>query len=223
MIINNIDAVRGALLAGFGLLAMGTPQAAALVQDATESTRSCRQNAMPACRELNQVVSFNLRTGQQRAAVGTPDPIWSINGSPANTVAHPSWSDNGRATWVSSATQGRQSVAGGEHVYTANIWFDQDPYLYDFVRTNLTLGADNTVVSVAVNGTEVYTGDGGNHDFQSFENFVHGDDANWPWVRGCNEVRVTIRNSGGPSGMSVRGAVRARCSRCLTARPPQSD
>lgn len=194
--------------------------ASAFWQDRAVSEEACRQHAMPLCAEPNDTVWFSLRTGRQRAQVGTTDPIWHVNGVPANTVELSAWLDDNRATWISPATAGNHSVAAGEFEYTANIWFDQNPYLYDFVRTNLTIGADNQIVSVSVNGTTIYEGNGGNRDFDAYENVSHSDDANWPWVRGCNEIRVTVRNSGGPSGMTLRGGVRARCSRCLTERPP---
>ena len=184
--------------------------------------RACRQNAMPACGELNEVVAFGLRTGRQGANPGDPDPIWTVNGTTAFVVTHPSWAANGAASWISPNTVGTDNAPGGDFSYTAHVWFDQDPYLYDFVRLNLTIGGDNTVVGVAVNGTAVHTGNGGNVDFQAgnFDQFVHSDPANHPWVRGCNEITVTVRNSSGPSGVSVLGGVRARCSRCLTERPP---
>jgi hypothetical protein len=198
-----------------------TSNASSSIHSDSDFDRACRQNALPACTEVNETVSFSLRTGQQSASVGTTDPIWTINGVPARTVEHPNWSSNGRATWVSSGASDQPDVPAGEQVYMTHIWFDQDPYLYDFIRTSLTLGADNLIVSVHLNNTEIYSGNGGTHGFETFERFVHDEDANWPWVRGCNELRVTTHNPNGPGAMTLLGDVRAGCSRCLTERPPQ--
>lgn len=212
-----------AWLVGCGLTAAAVPQAAAAALSDRESEARCRQNAMPACTALNETVSFSLQTGQQAARVGTTDPIWTIDGVPARTVDHATWSPNGPASWVSGAVSGHLDQPAGEFVYVANIWFSQDPYLYGLVRTNLTIGADNTLVSVSINGTEIFTGDGGDRDFEAFESFSHDEHANWPWIRGCNEIRVTTHNSSGPAGVSILGEVLARCSQCLTERPPPPD
>lgn len=204
---------------GFGLAAAAVPQAAAAMQSDRELEIRCRQNAMPACSMLNETVSFNLNTGQQTASVGTTDPIWMINGLPTNTVENVAWRQDGRATWVSSAASGRLNMPAGEYAYTANIWFDQDPYLYDYVRTSMTIGADDALVSIAVNGIEIFRSESAGLDFDEYESVIHDEPANWPWVRGCNEIRVTTRNTGGPSALTVRGEVQAQCSQCLSERP----
>jgi len=181
----------------------------------------CRRFAVPACAKLGEKVTFSLKTGRGGTQPGNPDPFWKLtNGSVVNVINTSSgtpsaWFPNGNAAWIGPTTR-----RGGTFTYIGQLWIPEDPYSYDKLITNLNIGADNTVVAVRINGVQVHLGNGGIRDFQNFDVVtVDSSSTGAPFKKGCNKIEIEINNQSNITGISVRGTIKAKCSKCTTPNP----
>jgi len=207
------------LITGTALIActLSTP---ALAQSNCELVSP--QHTLQSCTSVGQELRFDMRVARGYAQPGDNDPLWQVQGSAAQVVTiNSAWNTNGgRFQWVSPTTTHTNSTV----VYSANVNIPEDPYFYDNLVLKISVGADNSVRRVRVNGVDVnaFTGALDNLDFKqgNFEFIAEyaGNDGG-PFKQGCNKIEIDVYNQSGPTGLTVRGALTAKCTKCTTPKP----
>jgi Kre9/KNH-like N-terminal Ig-like domain len=188
----------------------------------TPTSSDCELNSLPTCSEVGQKLKFNMRTGKNNAQPGQTDPLWTLNGGPSYLTTLSAWSSNMRS-WVAPQDPASNTHNGGTYVYKAQVNIAEDPYFYDNLKLKLSIGGDNQVAAVRVNGIDVNGPGSGNTDFKSnnFETLtVNAQADGGPFTQGCNDIEIDVYNNGNTyTGMSVRGTLAAECTKCTTPKP----
>ena len=200
-------------------LISGTALASCILSTPALAQSSCERFSLQRCSEVGQELNLDMRTAGGNAQAGSNDPLWRVQGAPAQVVnANSAWHTNsGRYKWISPTKIRTYSTA----VYEGNFNIPEDPYYYDNLKLKISFGADNSARQVRVNGVVVFTGTNDNLDFKqgNFEIITvpAGNDGG-PFRQGCNKIEIDVYNQGGPSGLSVRGALTGKCTKCTTAK-----
>ena len=190
---------------------------------------------LPACTGVGQPLTLSLNTGSA-APLGTADPIWTVapGGNAYSMVPVPgAWFANTppRAYWIQPAAGGApRSFAQGTYVYKTQFVTPAHPYFYRSISIAGTFGADDEAI-MKLNDVEIARCSA--PCFQSKRTILPGASGNWrnftqtptgrPWSTGyLNTLTVEVKNTpwwNSPSGLFVRAAVTAVCSKCTSPVP----
>lgn len=207
------------------LLITGTALIACTLSTPALAQSSCAlvspKHSLQKCSEVGQKLLFDMRIARGYAQPGDNDPLWQVQGSAAKVVPiNSAWNTNGgRFQWVSPTTTHTNSTV----VYSATVNIPEDPYFYDNLKLSISVGADNSVRRVRVNGVVIFMGaksdinDFKPGNFKFVEKYANNDGG--PFKQGCNKIEIDVYNQSGPTGLTVRGALSGKCTKCTTPKP----
>jgi hypothetical protein len=204
---------------------------------------------LPSCREPNQTVTLDLGTGLSLAGAtlpttsGTADPKWTVHvgtalPSPAYTTAPvgpwhvPAVGTGAEAglpagTWIQPSKLGQadSGAAAGNYVYRLTFTLPYDSYYYTSISLIGIMAADNSFVSVKLNGHAVTLTPACLAADNCFQNPVSIVSASAPWnsfssgMNGTNTLDIEVNNESIYTGLYVQAKVQAVCSKCTMPAP----
>jgi hypothetical protein len=202
---------------------------------------------LPNCREPNQTVTLDLGTGVSLAGAtepttpGTADPKWTVHvgtalPSPAYTTAPvgpwhvPAVGTGAEAglpagTWIQPSKLGQAdaSAAAGNYVYRLIFTLPYDSYYYTNISLTGIVAADNSFVSVTLNGHPVSLTPACTAPNNCFHTPVNITSPPWNFfssgVNGTNTLDIEVNNESIYTGLYVQAKVTAVCSKCTMPAP----
>lgn len=199
----------------------------ARAQDKPGTAAAAGPSGVP-CQEVGQLITILLNTGT--AGNGwpcPPDPIWKVQ--PPGGAFVPAHYTGIIGSWVipppgvnwiqpSIKCARQQDAAAGTFIYRAVFHLGCHPYLYDSIRLEGKISADNCIQQVVLNGQVLPTACDCNA--QCFKSWRAVADSEWShFLPGTNILDAHVRNSTSYTGFVAQLKVEAKCSKCCSPEP----